>query len=140
MVQKPKDKDQKLSIYARLLNVDDPETLDTKALAEAVGISVQTLGGLMGQLKNNPKIREELTAAGFLDDQIPSWVAKPLDTSKEVPEQLAPASTPTTAKARKMAGSGSQPGVVVSSGSQQGSAGKGCGREGLEYDLHHDGG
>ena len=76
------------------------------------------------ELKNNPKIREELTAAGFLDDQIPSWVAKPLDTSKEVPEQLTPASTPTTAKARKMAGSGSQVGEAVNSGSQPGGSGQ----------------
>ena len=38
------NKEQKLGIYARLLNVDDPDNLDTKALTEAVGVSAQTLG------------------------------------------------------------------------------------------------
>jgi succinate dehydrogenase flavin-adding protein (antitoxin of CptAB toxin-antitoxin module) len=54
------DRNQKLEVYAKLLNVSDPDLLDKADFAEKIGINAQALGRMIGQLKTNPKMRRDL--------------------------------------------------------------------------------
>ena len=59
---------------ARRGAIEDPETLDKKSYAEGIGVTPASLGGLIGQLKSNPKMRRELEVLGYTSGQIPAWV------------------------------------------------------------------
>ena len=48
---------------------------------------------MVNQLKHNPNLRKELEELGYLDEQIPGWVARPLDIPKGAPEELILAGT-----------------------------------------------
>jgi hypothetical protein len=69
------DRNQKLEVYAKLLNVSDPDLLNKADFAEKIGINAQALGGMIGQLKTNAKMRRDLEDLGYTPKQIPDWVA-----------------------------------------------------------------
>jgi len=99
LVQKPKDKNQKANIYARLLNVEDPDKLDKKAFAESMGITTRSLSGYITTLKANPAKRKELKSLGFTEDQIPGWAAPDdqnhkQDQASTIPDAAKPAASP----------------------------------------------
>jgi hypothetical protein len=110
-------KEQKKEIYSRLLNVPDPDKLDVPVLAANLKVDAQSLGGMLTQMKTNPRIKEKLKKAGFTDDQFPDWMAgadtdagtqdtlptqPTLSTQLSLPEAAKPAGTPIRkARARK---------------------------------------
>jgi hypothetical protein len=49
--------------------------MDKADFAQKIGISPYSLSGMVGQMKNNPKMRRELEDLGYTSQQIPGWVA-----------------------------------------------------------------
>ena len=68
-------KRQKLEVYKKLLNIQDPSGISVPEIAQRIGIPAQSLAGMLTQMKVNPKIRGDLALAGYTNSQIPAWVA-----------------------------------------------------------------
>ena len=77
MIEKRKKKltpAQKLDVYAKLLNVPDPSAEPEGSLSKRLNLDPKVVGGLLTQMRGNPKVRADLKKIGYTDEQIPDWV------------------------------------------------------------------
>jgi hypothetical protein len=65
------------------------------------GRRVRVLGGMLGQLKTNPRMRKELEDSGYSPYQIPSWVSQLLPSTGPLNETPVPRGTPKVTVATK---------------------------------------
>ncbi len=96
------DKEKALQVYKRLLvlqDPDDPKQLDKRTFAEAMGISINALGGYITQLKRDAKTAE-LKALGYSEKQLPTWMSltppEPPARTKQQSSTTTPTTTPAT--------------------------------------------
>jgi hypothetical protein len=64
-----------MDVYVKLLNVSDPSKEPEGSLSKRLNIDPKVFGGLVSQMKTNPAIRADLNKMGYIDEQIPEWVA-----------------------------------------------------------------
>jgi len=77
-----KTRSKNLEIYPYLLAYSDPGNIPKKALSKKLGIHVNTINALIGQLKNNPKIVISLLENGYEGSDLPDWINKPRNLKK----------------------------------------------------------
>ena len=59
-----------------LLNVPDPDKLDISAFSQGLVANPQSVDGILTQWKTNSNTRAELKKLGYIDEQIPDWIAE----------------------------------------------------------------
>ncbi|MGD0802666.1 MAG: hypothetical protein ABSA11_01165 [Candidatus Bathyarchaeia archaeon] len=74
-VQAKLTKKQKAKIYKKLLNVEDPDAVDRKAVSSQLGIDARVLGGMLNVMRNFPSVHDELARWATLKTKYPpGWL------------------------------------------------------------------
>ena len=63
-------------VYKRILNLRDPSEADVEKLSGSLKVGREVVVTVLNHAMTGPSVRAELREMGYVDEQIPDWLAQ----------------------------------------------------------------